>query len=529
MPQQIEVPGQGLVEFPDGMTDAQIVSAIQKLSKPAATPKNESFMDKVKGSVVGGAFMGVRDALDGGAQLLARGANAIGLAPDSEVARVDGIVKGANKEYDQRRRAAGRDGFDAARLGGGLASALLMPAATTTKGMIAAGAGYGFAQPVLDGDFAAEKIKQGAMGAAGGLAGALLGKAINPTVNPQAKVLLDNGVTPTAGQILGGAAQRTEDKLMSVPLLGDAIAGGRKRAVEDLNRAAHARALAPTGVKASELPVGREGVGYIKQALSAEYDKLLPSLVFKADDKFAADLQNLQSMAQNLAPTEAAKYEAILRTHLSKMTPQGGMAGETFKKVESQLSQDANKFARSTDAYQQELGSALKETLSTFRNALARSNPEKAAELAKLNEGFANYARIRNAAGRAGDQSGGFTPSQLAAAVSQEGKRGSKDAVATGKALMQDLSDAGLLLNSKYPDSGSIGRLLMAGGLGAGAMTNPAIPMAAGAAALPYTASGQKLAALLLAKRPAQAESVAELIKRLSPAVGPQLLANNGQ
>lgn len=44
MAQIIEVPGQGRVEFPDGMDDAQIVSAIQKLSAPKST------MDRVRDS-----------------------------------------------------------------------------------------------------------------------------------------------------------------------------------------------------------------------------------------------------------------------------------------------------------------------------------------------------------------------------------------------------------------------------------------------------------------------------------------------
>ena len=36
MPQLIEVPGMGQVEFPDGMSDAQITSAIQKNMQPDA-------------------------------------------------------------------------------------------------------------------------------------------------------------------------------------------------------------------------------------------------------------------------------------------------------------------------------------------------------------------------------------------------------------------------------------------------------------------------------------------------------------
>lgn len=44
MPQQIEVPGQGIVEFPDSMSDAQIVAAIGKLSAPQQPNYFQDFM-----------------------------------------------------------------------------------------------------------------------------------------------------------------------------------------------------------------------------------------------------------------------------------------------------------------------------------------------------------------------------------------------------------------------------------------------------------------------------------------------------
>src|SRR5688572_27230356 len=48
MPQTIEVPGFGDVEFPDGMSDAEITAAIQKNMVPAAAPQPAPSM--------GGAF-----------------------------------------------------------------------------------------------------------------------------------------------------------------------------------------------------------------------------------------------------------------------------------------------------------------------------------------------------------------------------------------------------------------------------------------------------------------------------------------
>lgn len=58
MPQIIEVPGQGQIEFPDGMSDADIVSAIRKISahqQPA--PQQNGFMQGV-GNLAAGALRG---------------------------------------------------------------------------------------------------------------------------------------------------------------------------------------------------------------------------------------------------------------------------------------------------------------------------------------------------------------------------------------------------------------------------------------------------------------------------------------
>jgi len=53
------------------------------------------------GRIGRGVVRGVRDPIDAGAQMLVRGANAIGLAPQSEVDRVDQINRDAEQGYQQ--------------------------------------------------------------------------------------------------------------------------------------------------------------------------------------------------------------------------------------------------------------------------------------------------------------------------------------------------------------------------------------------------------------------------------------------
>lgn len=444
-------------------------------------------------------------------------------------------VQENEQAYQGARQAMGDTGFDTARTAGNVTAALPLAfipggpeAGLMRQGLTAAGQGaiIGAAQPVTEGNFSNEKAKQIGTGTLLSMAGVPVanaaGRILSPQVNPQIEALMREGITPTPGQIVGGMARTIEDKAMSLPVIGDIIGMGRKRAEAELNRAAYARALEGTGVNAKDLPLGPEGILAVKQAVSKQYDDLLPKLSFMPDQQFNSELNNLKNMAQGLGANEQVRFNNILNDALSKTSPNGGMAGETYKIVESKLGKEADRFSSSTDAYQRELGDALTEAQRIFKDTLTRSNPEYSQALNQANSNFANYVRLRNAGQSAGDKAEGFTPAQLAAAVRNSDKSVGKGNVSTGQALMQDLSRAGQTLTSKYPDSGTAGRALMAGGMGAAGYANPAILAGAGAASLPYTPIGQKIAAALLTKRPELAKpslnAIADALKRVMPA-----------
>lgn len=92
-----------------------------------------------------------------------------------------------------------------------------------------------------------------------------------------------------------------------------------------------------------------------------------------------------------------------------------------------------------------------------------RTNPNEAGQLQKINKAYADYAILRKAAsmgGTAGNE-GLFTPAQLNSAVRMADSSAGKGAYASGKARMQDFSDAAMsVLPSKVPDSGTAGRLM---------------------------------------------------------------------
>ncbi len=483
------------------------------------------------GGKVAGFVQGMADPSVAAGQMIA---NATGFGD-----KVNPAIAKQNQQYEQARQQQGRDGVDLMRIGGNVAATLPLmsvPGGQTLGAKVASGAAVGglsgALQPVTQGDFASEKLKQTTTGASfgGGLGaiGAGLSKVINPSVKPEVKALLKDGVRLTPGQMAGGITQKIEDKLQSVPLVGDMIAKSRSAGVEDLNRAAYARALKGTNIDPKSLPVGQEGIKAVKDAVGKQYDNLLPKLSFVPDQQFTQELANLQTMAKGLGEKETNKYQSVLADALKKTSPNGGMTGETYKIVESKLGDEAKKFTSSTDAYQRELGDALLETQRVFKTNLERSNPQFSSELKQANENYANYVRLRAAGAKAGDQSGGFSPAQLAAAIRSSDKSVGKGNVATGQALMQDLGDKGVsVMGSKVPDSGTATRAMMAGGLGTAAFFEPTVLMGMGLGSLPYTKSGQKIAEALLTKRPVGAKMAANTLQKALPLASSALMPSN--
>lgn len=195
--------------------------------------------DADRGGVGGAMFMGaVRDPLDAGAQLLARGVRAAtGIIPDAlggetarrymdeQVGNLDKQIRTANREYDESRELAGRDGMDIARGVGNVISPANIPIArmiggASTLGQLAArGAAAGAAgsvmQPVVDKDrqdsFGATKLGQAAVGAA---AGAVLTPAMaraTEAIAQRASALLSRLRGPSQAQIDAAMRQASQE------------------------------------------------------------------------------------------------------------------------------------------------------------------------------------------------------------------------------------------------------------------------------------------------------------------------------
>lgn len=332
-------------------------------------------------------------------------------------------------------------------------------------------------------------------------AGPLAARAVKPELAPAQQALADAGVTQmTPGQLIGGSAKTLEDKLTSVPILGDFIQNGRNRSIESFNKAVANQALEPIGESVPRnVKAGHDLVDHVQTKLGDAYDALKPRLLFMPDRQFAMDLSNIRSDMNLAAQPQIDQFERIIDTKLGPnrwdmtITPPGGgpvraMSGEQFKKIESEFSKLARDYNSSTDASQRTMGGALNDLVKSMRQNLERTNPQHAQELSNINRGYAMFTRMQGAAGNRTSSAGVFTPNDLLAAVKRGDSSVRKGSFARGDALMQDFAEAGQkVLPSKVADSGTPGRIMASlattGGLG---FVSPKILAGVGAASVPY-------------------------------------------
>lgn len=419
---------------------------------------------------------------------------------------------------------------DPAGFMGNLTGNVGIGALTSPIGPVASGAAMGFLTPTTDGVEGA--LKNTAIGAGAGYLGDKAIKAgarlIQPKVDPNVKALLDQGIRLTPGQAAGGLASRLESKSTSLPFVGDAIAAAQRRGGADLNRVAFDRALAPIGKKLPVGVTGRDAVQYADDALGAAYDRLLPKMATQADNVFTGEVQNLRQMMSTGAidPKYADTFERIVKARvLDKFQGQQAMTGETMKSVESHLTKEIARFRRAPDPDANLMADALQEVQSSLRSLVMRNNPQFADELKRINTGWANFKRVQRAAAGLGTDEGVFTPAQLENAVKAMDRSKDKARFAEGRALMQDLSGpAKAVMGSKYPDSGTAGRMMNVGGL-ASYLLHPGIPATLMGGAAAYTPPVQSLIVKAMTQRPDYAPMLAESLRASAP-LGGLLSAN---
>lgn len=492
---------------------------------------------------------GMMDPIDGGAQLLSHmlpdGANRAinsannfmaqyGLVAPLPDGGIDEMLRAKEADYQASRRAAGESGLDGWRIAGNVASpvnvvaASSAPRAVSLLGRAASAAGVGAIQsglsPVVEGgDFATVKAKQiGIGGAAGGLLGPITGataRIVKPEPSKSVGLLVESGVKPTIGQRFGQFTNATEEKLQSVPLIGDLIRNARMKTREEFNAAALNRALDPIGQKSNG--IGTSGFSDANAKIGAIYEQAKSMMGgFKVDPQGNAEINNLIQMTRALPDKERAAFDGLVNTMRGQMSQNGSFLADTFKRFDSELGLKARQFAGSPDAYQQQVGDAIKELQRALMENAKRAHPDAAALMNKADEAYANLVRVEGATKAAANSDGVFTPAQLMQGVKTAESSVRKRGVAKGSALMQDLAQAGQeVIGNKVPNSGTTDRALLAALTGGGLtyLNNPIAWGVGSMAAAPYVPGIRQAIHALTTQRPQFAAQAANYIRGAAP------------
>ncbi|MFM0130024.1 glycoside hydrolase family 73 protein [Paraburkholderia sediminicola] len=544
---------------------------LRQLAGPQAAPDTTSFLGRIG--------HGAMNVIQGGAQTLAHivpdsVANAVNegaqwLNEHAPITKTLGITPATPQQIDQQTAQREADyqrsrGSNAGTtdIGAGIgelaATAPLMfagPVGATGGRLLpglaraaATGAAYGAGgaafTPVTDPNASFEDAKLGQM-ATGAIGGAVAGpvaealgrgvsRIVSPNVRPEVQSLLDQGVTPTPGQIIGPTAAKLEQRMESLPFVGGGITQARTRAVEDLNVAALNRPLKAIG----EAPLTsadfaqdgiRGSIGKVEDAISDKYDALLPKLRLDITPALGTKLNAIeQTASQSLPQPQADFFSRIIQNTFGTNLNGGALAGRDFKTMESALTAQIRSASIHPDPYVRDMAGYLKQFQQALREGLAASNPAHAQELSALNRAWANFTVLQRAAARVTDENAPMTVAGLQAAVKANNSTVRKGGFARGNALMQDLTDPAVaVLGNKVPDSGTAGRgLLGAALLGHG--LSPHTLALGGAARLLYTKPGQAAMAALLTQRPQFAAPVAGLVRQGSAPIGGLLSGQAG-
>ncbi len=502
MPQQIEVPGMGILEFPDGMTDAAMAAAIKK-NMPVDTG-----MDVAKsggsGALRGFAgFLGVGGDISKGLGAGTEAMKGAGVPVDEARTSMLDAMPGWLRKYHEKpaapigssevrgaiEGAAGapitsykpetRAGKYAGTIGEFVGNPLSYAAPGTIPakiiGATAAGAGSEAAGQATEGTKAEPYARVvGAMG--GAFAPSMAARAVTPAPASPARqrlvdILNDEGVTSlTAGQRTGNKSLRYhEDTLGNAPFTGQQADRINRQGQEQFTAAAMRRA--GDGPDASPEVLARN-----QRRLGDQFRDLSARNTLQMDQQFGHDVTRAVAGYQRVpASQQRAIVEGYVDDIVGHMQQGAQMPGAFYQEMRSRLSRQSNGLRQSDPT----LSDALRDLRNALDDAMGRSiSPADRTAWQTARREYGAQKVIEKAASRAGEVTGEgqLVPANLRNTAAAE----NRGAFARGEGPFSELSRAGATVMAPMPNSGTAQRS-MAYRMG-DFLTAGALPAAAGRA-----------------------------------------------
>jgi hypothetical protein len=342
-----------------------------------------------------------------------------------------------------------------------------------------------------------------------------IGAAVAPKIQKGSTLLQEEGVPATLGSAYGGSTQAIEQASESIPLIGQLVSGARRQQFEAFNRAAFNRALKeidPNVKVPVDMPL-RDAANFTYSQISNKYTELYPKIKLTYNKTLDKQFNALSKKHSDLGD-KSEQFKTTL-TNIQNRLKDKSLSGGQIKALKEDLRTLTDAYRGSTGS-EKLLGDAYNDLENSIMMSVRNQNPKLAKELKQTDTAYATYKKVENAAASAKGGEGVFTPAQLETAI----KQGNKSQYARGKALLQDLSNAGYdVLGNKVPDSGTTSRAGLAtlATTGAGFLNPKAIIPTAVASGL-YTPFGMKyITPLLTTQRPSVVDKYGTKVRAALP------------
>lgn len=373
--------------------------------------------------------------------------------------------------------------FDAARMAGNVTGSLAIPGpkgtgvltkAIAAKAALSGGASAALAPTTELDNYWTDKLKQTASGAALGVALPLGGAAYRKAmpVSPEARALMGMGIQPSVGQSIP-ALNGLEQKASS--MFPGSVG------------AARGRPLAEWQAKIIDRTVpGAKTVDEANDLAGDMYKAVVPHL--KPNQQTVALVNNAGANAivnPELTPQNAKLLSDIVDRRFANY---GQLDGEGIKTLDSDLGALIRKYKSSLDVSHHAIADGLHDVQAALRQGMEHGlPPELQGKMATANKAWRELIPLNKAASARADQQ--ITPRALQKALARQA--GTDVTRMRSDPLVDSAVD---VFGNIVPDSGTAGRLLIPGAIGAGATGYlPALVTAGVAARTGATRPVQKL------------------------------------